>query len=343
MTLTPSARHLEILDILVSDYIASAQPVGSGTIARQHAGHLSPATVRNVMADLTEMGLLVQPHVSAGRIPTDQGMRLYVDTLLKRRELSGAEMEQIRERCAGDERRIDAVLCRTSRMLAAVSRYAGIVITPDAGRVLFKQMEFVPLSQQRILGIFVSQDGQVQNRLIEVDEEFSYPELARITNYCNQFFVGLSLEEAIGKAQRELEQERADYDRLLHKAMVYSHALLSGVPHAEVMVDGELQLLAEPEFAEAEAFQRVVRAIEERRALLHVLTRCREGEGVRIFIGADAAFPGLDSVGLVGAPYLKEGRVVGAIGVIGPMRMDYSRVVPIVDFTAKVISDVIDS
>jgi len=343
MAFTLEKRHREILEILVADYIASAQPVGSRTIARKHHGRLSPATVRNVMADLTDMGLLAQPHISAGRVPTAGGMRVFVDTLLKRRELSEGEIEEMRRRCAGDERRMDAVLVRTSRLLASISHYAGMVVTPDAGMAKLRHMEFVPLSGRRLLGIFVSQDGAVQNRLIEATEELNYREIERINNYCNQSFSGLTIDEALKKAQTQLAQARAEYDNLIESAMSLSSALMEGVPSGELVVDGQFQLLAEPEFAEAEKFRRVVEALEEKGAIMSLLERCREGEGVRIFIGADVKINGIDTVGIVGAPYLKDGRVIGALGVIGPMRMDYSRVVPIVDFTAKILSDVLDS
>jgi len=343
MTNEATKRHLEILQILISDYIASAQPVGSRTIAKKHPSHLSPATVRNIMADLTEMGLLAQPHISAGRIPTAEGMRVFVESLLTRRELTSAEMEEIRRRCAGDECRIDAVLARTSRMLAAVSHYAGMVITPDAGRVKFRHMEFVPLSGRRLLGIFVSQDGTVQNRLVEAEGEFTYSEIEKINNYCNRAFSGLTLEGALEKAKRELAQMRSEYDRILGNAMVLSEKLLEVVPSEELMIEGEMQLLGTPEFAEVEKFRRVVEALDEKRTMVGFLERCREADGVRIFIGSDVKVEGMDSIGVVGAPYLKDGRVIGALGVIGPMRMDYSRVVPIVDFTSKVISDALDS
>ncbi len=343
MTNEATQRQLEILEILIADYIASAQPVGSRAIARKHYGNLSPATVRNVMADLTDMGMLAQPHVSAGRIPTAKGMQLYVDTLLKRRDLTPEEMEAISRRCVGDERRMDAVLSRTSSMLAAVSRYAGIVVTPPAGEVSFKQIEFVPLSRGRLLGIFVSQEGLVQNRLIELERDLSHPEVERINNYCNSAFMGLTLEEALEKARAELNEERADYDRLLREAMTFSKELMSGIPASEIVVDGEIHLLAEPEFKETDKFKRVLEAMEEKRSMVKLLERCREAEGVRIFVGADADVEGVAPIGLVGAPYLKGGKVVGALGVIGPMRMDYSRVVPIVDFTSKIVSDLLDS
>lgn len=338
-----STREQDILRLLISDYIATADPVGSRTIAKKYHGGISPATIRNVMADLTEMGLIFQPHTSAGRMPTGAGMRYYVDVLLKRRDLTGGEMETIRERCAGDERGVDSILRRTSKMLAAVSHYAGLVLAPSVQRVAFKQIQFVPLSRRKLLGIIVLQDGSVQNRLIDVSEELTYPEIERITNYCNRCLSGLTLEGALKKVGGELELDRADYDRLLKKAMVFSKQVLEGVPEPSLVVDGEAHLLDAPEFAESNRFQKLLRVLEEKRKLLHLLERCGEGEGVRIFIGADAELGDMDAIGLVGAPYSRDGNVVGALGVIGPLRMDYSSVVPIVDFTAKVLGDVLEA
>ena len=201
----------------------------------------------------------------------------------------------------------------------------------------------MPLSRHRVLGVFVSQEGIVENRLIEVGEELTYPELERISNYCTQAFAGLTLDEAREKVRRELEAERADYDRLLRRAMLFSQQVLEGVPEADLVVDGESQLLAEPEFARTGTFKKLLEALEEKQKLLHLLERCGEGEGVRVFIGADAEMPGTGPMGVVSAPYFKDGKAVGTLGVIGPMRMDYSRVVPIVDFTAKVLGDVLES
>ena len=337
-----SERDREILKILISDYIATADPVGSRTIAKKFPGHLSAATIRSVMSDLTEMGFLAQPHTSAGRVPTGPAFRYYVDSMLKRRELSEGEMEAIREKCGGDERGIGAVIARTSRMLAAVSRYVGLVATPRAERMVFKRIEFMPLSRNKILGILVSQEGVVENRLIEAGDELTYPELERISNYCNQSFIGLTLDDALDKVRRELETERADYDRLLRRAMLFSRQVLEGVPEGDLIVDGEMQLLDSPEFAEVESFKRLVEALDEKQQVLHMLDRCREGDGVQIFIGSDSGAEGVGNVSLVSAPYFRDGKAVGTLGVIGPMRMDYSRVVPIVDFTAKVLGDALE-
>lgn len=338
-----SNRDREILEILIADYIATADPIGSRTIAKKHPGHLSPATVRNVMADLTEMGLIAQPHTSAGRIPTGEGFRYYVDSCLKKRDLTESEMEAIREKFSSDERGIDAVIQRTSKMLAAVSRYVGLVATPSAERIALKTIEFIPLSKQRLLGIFVSQDGHVENRLIEAGEDLTYPDIERITNFCNQAFAGLTLDDALAKIARELEAERADYDRLLKKAMLFSKQVIENIPQSDLIIDGEIQLLDSPEFAEAAKFRQVVEALEEKQGILHLLERCRDAEGVRIFIGSDATMENVDDLGVVAAPYLKDGKVVGTLGVIGPMRMDYSRVVPIVDFTAKILGDALET
>ncbi|HPW44926.1 MAG TPA: heat-inducible transcriptional repressor HrcA [bacterium] len=337
-------RHAGILEILISDYIASAEPVGSRTIAKKYAGHLSPATIRNVLSDLTEMGFLTQPHTSAGRVPTGAGMRYFVDTLLKKRELSDAEMEAIRECCAGDEREVMSIIQNTSKLLAQVSHYVGLVMTPSTEEMIFKQIQFMPLSKNKVLGIFVSRDGIVQNRLIETGEDFNFSEIDKISNYCNNSFHGMTLEDALDKIERELATDYAKYDKMLRHAMLFSREVLSCIPGSELVVGGEIQLLDTPEFSNSEEFRRVVRELEEKNKVVKLLERCREGQGVRIFIGSDSPEGrGLDLVGIVGAPYKREGRTVGTLGVIGPMRMDYSRVVPIVDFTAKVLGDILDA
>ena len=229
-------------------------------------------------------------------------------------------------------------------MLATVSHYAGLVVTPSAERVIFKQIQFVPLSSNRILGIFVSRDGMVQNRLLEVNENLSYADLERISNYCNSAFMGLTLDDALDKVGRELEAEYVEYDRLVKKAMIFSKEVLDHVPKADLVVDGQFQLLDLPEFSESIEFRKVVKELEEKKKILHILERCQDGEGVKIFIGMNSGDRvELDSISLVGAPYKKDGKIVGTLGVIGPMRMDYSRVVPIVDFTAKVLGDVLEA
>ena len=342
MTHPLSERDREILRILISDYISTADPIGSRSIAKKHPGGLSPATIRNVMSDLTELGFLTQPHTSAGRIPTNMGFRYYVNSLLTKRDLTTHEMEVIRERCREDEKGITSVLQRASHILALVSHYVGIVVTPSASRMIFKKIEFMRLSDRRLLGIFVSQEGFVENRLIELTEELSYPELERISNYCNSAFLGLTLDDALQKIEKELTTERADYDKLLKKAMLFSKQVIGDIGGIDLVVDGEEQLLDAPEFAEVEKFKKLLEALNEKREILKLLENCRESDGVSIFIGSDTDVTGMGTIGIVGAPYLKDGKMIGTLGVIGPMRMDYGSVVPIVDFTAKVLSDALE-
>jgi len=345
-------RDREILEILISDYIATAAPVGSKAIAKKHDGHLSPATIRSVMADLEELGLLSQPHTSAGRIPTALGLRYYVDCLLKKHDLSEGERGHIEHLYHNSDLSVDEVISGTSKILSAISNYVGLIRTPGWSGIVFKQLEFLQLSRNRVLGIFVSQDGLVQNKVIEVSDDYSFLDLEKINRYCNAAFMGLTLEEARTKILRELEAMENDYDRILARALLYSQEVFSGIPNADLIVDGESRLLNAPEFSDTEKLQDLLRMLEEKKQLLHILDRCREVDGVSIFIGAevDDAFASetgvhqaVESVSVVSAPYRKDGQIVGTIGVIGPTRMNYSRVVPIVDFTARVLEDVFRS
>lgn len=337
-----SKRDQEILDILISDYISTAAPVGSKAIAGKHKGHLSPATIRSVMSDLEEKGFLFQPHTSAGRVPTTQGFRYYIDCLLKCHDLSKEDREKVRMFYNANELSADEVIARTSKLLSTISNYVGLIQTPGWNRIIFKQLEFIQLSRGRLLGIFVSQEGFVQNRVIEVSEEYSYPDLEKINRYCNSAFLGLTLEDARAKIARELEIVGDDYDRLLARALLFSQEVFSGVPDSDLIVEGESRLMEAPEFSNAARLRELLDILEEKKELLHLLDRCREVDGVRIFVGAETGrISAMESVSVVTSPYRKDGQVIGMIGVIGPTRMDYSRVVPIVDFTAKVLEDIL--
>jgi len=347
-----STRDQEILEILISDYIATAAPVGSKTISKKHNGLLSPATIRSIMADLEEKGLLVQPHTSAGRVPTIQGFRYYVDCLLKRRDLSDEERNRVRRFYDNPDLGVEEIIGRTSSILSAISNYVGLIKTPGWSGIVFKQIEFIQLSHGRLLGIFVSQDGLVQNKVIEVSEEYSYLDLEKINRYCNATFMGLTLREAHTKISSEFEAIKDDYDRLFARALLFSQEVFAGVPNADLIFDGGSRLLAAPEFSDATKLRHLLEMLEEKKQLLHILDRCSEVDGVSIFIGAEAkgidpdeSLPceAMDAVSVVTAPYRKDGQMVGTIGVIGPTRMDYSRIVPIVDFTARVLEDLLSS
>jgi heat-inducible transcriptional repressor len=293
------------------------------------------------MADLEERGYLLQPHTSAGRVPTEQAMRYYVDSLINVRELDEAECDRIRNRYDNTDRSVEMILRRTSNILSAISRYAGLVASPRAEQIAFKHIEFIPLSRKRLLGIFVAQSGLVQNKIIECDHEFSYPELERINNYCNSTFLGLTLSEARNKVERELGTDRSQYDKLLKKAMTMSQSLLNDVRDGDLMVEGEELLMDTPEFSDIETLKEVMAALEEKQQIVKLLDRCTENEEVKIFIGAESGIP-VEGVSIVTAPYRHGSKVIGTLGVIGPTRMNYSQIIPVVDFTAKLVSDLIE-
>lgn len=328
-------RHREVLNILISDYLASALPVGSQSIAQKIHSRLSPATIRHVMTDLTGMGLLAQPHTSAGRLPTVDGLRYYVDSLLEVHELSDDEQELVRRRCCEQGGDVQAFLRRTSSALSVFSRYVGLILLPGGEDTLFKHIEFLRLSRGKLLGIFVSQGGLVHNRLIDVDEDVSHADLEKINNVCHRAFVGLNLAEARAKVTKELEHIREDYDRLLRQAFQFSDRLLSDVPVHDVIIE-------HPEFAEFEQVNALQQTLEEKQRLLKLLDRTRDGEGVKIFIGTSSADAETIPATVVSAPYRCGHRAIGVLGVIGPSRMNYSHVVPIVDFTAKLVSDFLE-
>lgn len=328
-------RHREVLNILISDYLASALPVGSQSIAQKIHSRLSSATIRHVMADLTTMGFLSQPHTSAGRLPTTNGLRYYVDRLLEVHDLSEDEQDLLRHRCGEQGGDVQAFLRRTSSVLSLLSQHVGLVLLPGGEDIIFKYIEFIRLSRGKLLGIFVSQGGMVHNRLLDVDEDVSYADLEKMNNFSNRVLVGLNLTDARAKVATELEYMRADYDRLLRQSLQYSDRLLAAVPLRDMVIE-------RPEFGTLEQVRELQQTLEERQRLLSLLDCARESEGVKIFIGTSSADAETIPTSVVSAPYRHGHRAIGVLGVIGPSRMNYSHVVPIVDFTAKLVSDFLE-
>ena len=336
-----SLRDREILNHLVLDYIQTAGPVGSRTLSEQHLKKFSPATIRAILADLEQRGFLAQRHTSSGRIPTEKGLRFYVDTLIERRPLSDKDQEEIRGRYHLPEIQVRTLLQKTSTILAGISRYASLVLTPQWDKNIFKHMEFLPLSQGRLLGIFVTQSGMVENRVIETPDDFNFRELEKINNYCNSAFYGLTLEEAREKTVCELAQVKTDYDQLLLKALLLASDVLNVGQTPELLLEGEAQLLEQPEFADAEQLRRLMKTLEEKREIVRLLEHVAQSPEVQIFIGAESETGVGQHLSLVAAPYAVRGEIVGTLGVIGPTRMDYARVIPIVDFTAQLVGSLL--
>jgi heat-inducible transcriptional repressor len=346
MTYDINHRARKILYAVVSEYLQTGEAVGSRTVTRRHGIDLSPATVRNVMADLEEMGLLEQPHTSAGRVPTDTGLRFFIDSLLKVRSLSPKEKDEIRERY-GSNLDLDAMLQRTSRVLSDITHYAGIVLAPVPGRQTLRQIEFVPLSSGRYLCILVTTDGRIENKLVQIELQVETGQLDRIHNYLNELLEGLTLDEVRERVLRELGEEKNRYDTMVSQALRLSHeALERSEPLADVIVSGMPNLLDPQRSAEPDSLARMrdlLKALEEKELLVRLLDRTLASDRIQVFLGAETDLEALGDTAVVAMPYGPGERPVGAIAVIGPTRMNYGKVMSVVDFTADLVSEIIGS
>ena len=337
--LSERAQHL--LKVLVERYIREGEPVGSRTLARESGLDISAATVRNVMADLEEMGLVRSPHTSAGRVPTVRGYRFFVDSLLKVRPLDEGDVRQLEAEIeeAAAESDPHELAERASEILSEVTRMAGVVTVPRTEFRALRQVEFLPLSGNRALAILVVDEREVQNRVIETGRPYGAEELQRISNYLNEHFAGLTLEEIRERLVRDMEATRADMDRLMGEAIEMGRRALMSPPEQDedLVLSGETQLMRFQELSDVEKLRQLFEAFEQKRELLGLLDRCVRADGVRIFIGEESGYEPLGDCSVVTAPYRVEGRVVGVLGVIGPTRMAYDRVIPIVDVTARLL------
>lgn len=329
------ARAKKILHAVVSEYLATGEAVGSQTITRRYGLDVSPATVRNVMGDLEEMGLLKHTHTSAGRLPTDRGLRYYVDTLLRVRSLTTGEKQDIRGRLTGASAAPE-VIQRTSRLLRELSHLTVVVQTPRPESDVVEHIEFVRLREGQLLAVIATSAGQIQNKLVPVDFPVSPSDMDRIHNFLNELVGGLTLEKLRERLQAEIESDRAQHDALVARALQLAAA---AVPDgaAEVLVDGQSNLLASS--TDLDRAKALMRALEEKDLLVRLLDRTLAAPGICVFIGAEANLADLTDVSVVAAPYGADGRPLGTIGVIGPSRMNYSRVIPLVDFTAEMITE----
>jgi heat-inducible transcriptional repressor len=327
-------RACIVLKTLVERYIADGEPVGSRTLSR-HAGlELSPATIRNIMADLEEMGFVASPHTSAGRVPTPLGYRFFVDILLTVRPLEQTEVEQLEQNLTpADPQRL---LTAASTLLSDLSRFAGLVMTPRRSPA-FRQIEFLNLSDKRILLIIVTMEGEVENRVILTDRSYSPSALTEAANYFNQHYAGRTFDQVKTRMQDELGRIRDDITRLMSAALDAGSQSREGKEH--VVVTGSRNLLDVEELASNMSnLRRLFDAFEQKTGLLQLLDQSRTASGVQVFIGGESELMPLDECSMVTAPYTVNGLVVGTLGVVGPTRMAYERVLPIVDITAKLLS-----
>ncbi|MCW8858337.1 MAG: heat-inducible transcriptional repressor HrcA [Deltaproteobacteria bacterium] len=335
-------RSQNILEAIVEDYIASAEPVGSRAISRRHSFNLSPASVRNVMADLEDMGLLCSPHTSAGRIPTEKGFQYYIDTLLHVRDLNSNEKQNLRKSYRFQGMKMEDVMQEVGRVLSGLSKYTGLVMAPKFSSTVFRQIEFVRLSQGRVLVIYVSETGLVQNKVIEADRSLTAQQLEKISNYLNAELTGLSIQEVRTKLNQELQEERILYDQMKQQALKLSCAALQDEVENQVYVSGASLMLEQPEFSTPEQMRRLIKTLESKKLLVDLLDRSQLAQGVQIFIGSDSSHIDLEGCSLITSNFSNKKGAIGSLGVIGPVRMDYSQVIPIVDFTAQLVSRVLE-
>ena len=325
-----------LLKTLIERYIEEGQPVGSRTLSRHSGLDLSPATIRNVMSDLEEMGFIASPHTSAGRVPTPQGYRFFVDTLLVVKQLASGELHRLEDQLHPDNPQ--RVIHAASQLLSQLSQFAGIVMTPRRRAMTFRQIEFMRLSEKRVLLIVVTPDGDVQNRILFTERDFSAAELISAANYINQHYSGHSFEEVRQRLNRELHELRQDMIQLMTAAVEMGNQAVVETSEPYV-ISGERNLFAVRDLSQdMTRLRQLFELFEQKTMLAQILDLSLRGHGVQVFIGGESGVSAPDEVSVVTAPYTVDGEVVGTVGVIGPTRMAYDRVVPIVDITAKLLS-----
>jgi len=331
------AQHL--LKVLIQRYISDGQPVGSRTLSRDAGLDLSPATIRNVMSDLEELGLIVAPHTSAGRVPTPQGYRLFVDSLVRYKQPNDGEIRKLETQLLHQIDDRNALLGSVSRMLSSITSMAGVVTVPKGQGAVLRQIEFLPLSDNRVLVILVLNDHEVQNRILHTEHGYSASELQRAANFINDNYVGTDLADIRLRLIEDLDATRDSMNQAMHDIIAVAQSAMEGAGAEDetYVLKGETNLMRFAELSDVETLKRLFDAFSRRRFMLELLDRSISAGGVQVFIGEESGYQIFDDVSVVTAPYEIDGGRVGVLGVIGPTRMAYDRVVPIVDITARLL------
>ena len=338
-------RAQQLLRTLIESYIRDGQPVGSRALSRESRLQLSAATIRNVMADLEELGFVASPHTSAGRVPTDKGYRFFVDTLLQLRPLDEVATAEMRRQFEASRESSTELIATVSQLLSSATQLAGVVTFPRTRQASVTQMEFVGLSENRVLVVLVFNDREVQNRIIQLERHYSADELKRASNYLNEQFRGRSVREVRQELLRQLSEARAHMNQIMLDAIAVAQQVFESGSEdkLEYVIKGETNLMGVAELTNVEKLRRLFEAFNEKRDFLHLLDHSLKAEGVQIFIGHESGYRILDDCSVVTAPYAQGDAVVGVLGVIGPTRMAYERVIPIVDMTAKLLGAALNS
>lgn len=336
-------RSLYLLKTLVERYIQDGQPVGSRVLSKDPNLNLSPATIRNVMADLEDMGLIHSPHTSAGRVPTVSGYRLFVNSLLTVKPLESRELDQLQSSLLTESDGPAEVLSKASRLLSDVTQMAGVVTLPRRETIALRHIEFLPMSNTRILVIFVTDDQDVHNKIIHTDRLYSPVELQQAANYLNSMYAGRSLSRIRESILLDMEQNRAQVNQGMIDAVTMAQQTFAQQPKDDYVLTGETNLMGFSELSDMERLKQLFEAFSQKHGVIHLLDQCLQAEGVQIFIGEESGYRAFDHCSLVTSSYSINDEVVGVLGVIGPTRMAYEKVIPFVDVTAKLLGAALNS
>lgn len=343
-------RAQQLLRVLIESYIRDGQPVGSRVLSRDSGLSLSSATIRNVMADLEELGFVTSPHTSAGRVPTDKGYRFFVDTLLHTRTLDNEAVAEIRRQFDRHFETVQdgskALVAVASQLLSSVTQLAGVVTLPRAQQASVTQIEFVALSENRVLVVLVFNDREVQNRIIQLERYYSPDELKRASNFLNEQVRGRTLGQVRAEILRQIQEAHEHMNQLMKDTISVAQKVFD-IPtpddNLEYVIAGQTNLMGAAEMTNVDRLRRLFEAFNEKRDFLNLLDHSLKAEGVQIFIGHESGYQVLDDCSVVTAPYAAGDSVMGVLGVIGPTRMAYERVIPIVDMTAKLLGAALNS
>jgi len=333
-----------LLKVLVESYISDGQPLGSRTLARLSEMDVSPATVRNVMADLEELGFVESPHTSAGRMPTTKGYRLFVDTMLNVQPLTTDVVSQLVENL-NPKQSVNELVESASGLLSDLTSMTGVVTIPKHERAEFRQIEFLPLSDQRVLAILVMNQQEVQNRILCTDREYTESELQQAANYLNELCAGQDLVAARRRILDELNHVREDMNDLMRSAVEMGEKLFSesDVEKSDYVVVGQTNLMEYDELSDIEKLKGLFEAFGQKREFLSLLDSCIVAQGIKIFIGQESGYKVLDGCSVITSPYTVDEETMGVLAVVGPTRMSYERVIPIVDLTAKLLGEALNN
>lgn len=345
VTDVPNERARFLLKVLIQRFIRDGQPVGSRTLSRDSGLDLSPATIRNVLSDLEDMGFVSAPHTSAGRVPTPRGYRMFVDTLVQYKRPGEDEIRRLQRRLAGADDDPDRLVNSVSTALSRLTRLAGVVTMPKGKHATLRQIEFLPLSDHRVLAILVINDREVQNRILHTDANYSADELVRAANFINEHYSGVELGDIHDRLLADLDDIRDSMNQAMLDIISVAQSAMEGATSQEggFVVTGETNLMGFAELSDIDKLRRLFDAFSKKRQMIDLLDRSINADGVQIFIGEESGYQMLDDCSIVTAPYRIDDDKIGVLGVIGPTRMAYDRVVPIVEVTARMLGSALDA